>query len=90
MSEDDDNNKAFADRVFNSGMDGVLRALNDDQVAAIDELIKARAPQIIGAQESLWRLAHAITRTAAERAFKQANDGCAEAVAKILTHGRTA
>ena len=87
MSEED---KAFADRVFNSGMDGVLRALNDDQVAAIDELIKARAPQIIGAQEALWRLAHAVTRTAAEQAFKAANEGNAEAVAKILTMGRNA
>jgi len=89
MSEED-NNKAFADRVFNGAMDGVVRALDDNQIAAFHELIKARAPQIIGAQEALWRLAHAVARTVAERAFKAAQDGNAEAVTKILTMGRNA
>ena len=87
MSDED---KAIADRVFNAAMDGVVRALDDNQIAAFHELIKARAPQIIGAQEALWRLAHAVTRTAAEQVFKAANDGNAEAVAKILTMGRNA
>jgi len=85
-----DEDKAIADKVFNAAMDGVVRALDDNQIAAFHELIKARAPQIIGAQEALWRLAHAITRTTAEQAFRAANDGNAEAVAKILTHGRSA
>ena len=87
MNEDD---KTIADRIYNAGMDGVVRALQDEQLAAFHELITSTAPQVIGVRDALWRLGHAINRTMEERAFKAAQAGNAEAVAKILTHGRSA
>ena len=87
MSDED---KAIADRIYNAGMDGVVRALQDDQLAAFHELITSAAPQVIGVRDALWRLGHAINRTMEQRAFKAAQDGNAEAVTKILTMGRNA
>ena len=87
MSEED---KAIADKVYDGGMDGVIRSLRDDQIDALHELLTSSAPQVIGVRDALWRLGHAISRTMEQRAFKAAQDGNAEAVSRILTHGRSA